>query len=274
MKYKINYSIGGALQPIVTPIQTLQPIVTPMQRVARIPISEVEPHLINPLAETMSNKQIIQTCSVNKIFCQKMNWKKLIKDRNINIETVLNLDDIIPTICNNTSDYQLPFCRKFYNYTKYYKYTKHFNTIAAGGRHSMALKNDGTVIVWGSDNYDQRDGKPAGLNNVVSIAAGGSHSMALKNDGTVSVWGRNTHDQRDGKPAGLNNVVSIAAGGSHSMALKNDGTVVVWGDNEYGQRDNIPAGLNNVVSIAAGDYHSMALQNDGTVVVWGRNDED
>jgi len=288
MKYKINYSIGGALQPIVTPIQTLQPnetpiqtlqpnetaiqtlqqIVTPMQRVARIPISEVETQLINPLAETMSNKQIIQTCSVNKTFCQNMNWENLIEDRNINIETVLNLDDIIPTICNNTIDVQLPFCRKFYNYTKYEKYTKHFNTIAAGGFHSMALQNDGTVVVWGNNEYDQCD-EPDGLNSVVSIAAGWDHCMALKNDGTVVVWGSSRYGLRDA-PAGLNNVVAIAAGGFHSMALQNNGTVSAWGRTNEDQC-NVPPGLNNVVSIAAGAYHSMALQNDGTVRVWGNN---
>jgi alpha-tubulin suppressor-like RCC1 family protein len=33
----------------------------------------------------------------------------------------------------------------------------------AGGDHSMALKNDGTVVVWGSDRFGQRDGKPYGL---------------------------------------------------------------------------------------------------------------
>ena len=110
----------------------------------------------------------------------------------------------------------------------------------------MALKNDGTVRVWGS----HRD-PPAGLNNVVAIAAGGAHSMALKNDGTVRVWGSNTygtvwgrnHEGQCDVPAGLNNVVAIAAGGFHSMALQNDGTVRVWGSNTYGQRDGKPAGL-------------------------------
>jgi len=276
MKYKINYSIGGALQPIQTPIQpnetaiqTLQPIQI-LPHVGKIPISEYEPHLINPLAENMTNEEIINICSLNKTFCQKMNWKNLIKNRKINIENVLNLDE--PIMCNNTNPVQRPFCKTFYNYTKYEKYTPQFKTIAAGGGHSMALQNDGTVSVWGSnddDHHDRRD-VPSGLNNVVAIASGYSHSMALKNDGTVRVWGSNFYGQRDGKPAGLNNVVSIAAGSGHSMALKNDGTVVVWSSNNEGQRD-IPAGLNNVVSIAAGGFHSMALQNDRTVRVWGSN---
>jgi len=204
MKYKINYSIGGALQPNETPIQLIvtpiQPIVTPIQTLPSF--NRVPQDLMNITLSNLSNEEIIQACSVNKTFCQKMNWKKLIKDRNINIESVLNLDE--PIICNNTIDIQLPFCRKFYNYTNYYKYTKHhISTIAAGWAHSMALKNDGTVRVWGSNNHGQRDGIPAGLNNVVSIAAGWGHSMALKNDGTVIVWGSDSDGQRDGKPDSL-----------------------------------------------------------------------
>jgi type II secretory pathway pseudopilin PulG len=36
---------------------------------------------------------------------------------------------------------------------------------------------------------------PAGLNNVVSISAGYYHSIALKSDGTVVIWGRNDYGQ-------------------------------------------------------------------------------
>jgi len=265
MKYKINYAIGGVLQPT---IDQMQPIVTPIQtpQVRRIPISGYESHLINPLAENMTNEEIIKTCSLNKIFCQKMNWENLIRDREINIESVLNLNEPYPLICNYVNNpIHRPHCRTFYNYTKYYKYTKHFNTIAAGSHHSMALQNDGTVVVWGKNAWGQRDNIPDGLNNVVSIAAGSEHSMALQNDGTVRVWGRNDRGQCN-VPDGLNNVVAIAAGGLHSMVLQNNGTVRVWG--AFTQR-HVPSGLNNVVSIAAGNNHSMALKNDGTVRIWG-----
>ena len=189
MKYKINYSIGGALQPIVTPIQTLPPFdIIPQDN-------------MNITLEGLTNEEIITRCSLNKRDCQRVSWSKLIRDRNINIESVLNLDDHI--MCNNTIDIQHPFCRTFYNHTKYEIYTKHFKTIAAGSLHSMALKKDGTVRVWGSNNFGQRDDIPAGLNNVVAIAAGAFHSMALQNDGTVVVWGENSDGQRDDKPDDL-----------------------------------------------------------------------
>ena len=176
MKYKINYSIGGTIPS------------------ATIPIGKVE-ELINPLAENMSNEDIIINCSLDKTFCRNMNWRKLINDRNI--KSVLNFDNITPKICNNTITGQLPFCKEFYNYTKYTKYTKHFKTktIATDFRNCMALKNDGTVVVWGDNTYGQCN-VPDGLNNVVSIATGIVAIMALKNDGIAVVWGSNEFGQR------------------------------------------------------------------------------
>ena len=174
MKYKINYSIGGALQPIVTPIQTLPSF------------NRVPQDIMNNTLSNLSNEDIIKRCSLNIRDCQTVSWSKLIRDRNINIKSILNLDE--PTMCENAPQNEIQSCRKFYNYTKYYKYTKHFNTIAAGGYYSMALQNDGTVVAWGDAEFGQLN-IPDGLNNVVSIAAGGHHSMALKNDGTVVAWG-------------------------------------------------------------------------------------
>ena len=62
--------------------------------------------------------------------------------------------------------------------------------IEAGGSHSLALKEDGTVVAWGWNEYHQCD-VPSGLKDVVAIEAGDSHSLALKEDGTVVAWGWN-----------------------------------------------------------------------------------
>jgi alpha-tubulin suppressor-like RCC1 family protein len=141
--------------------------------------------------------------------------------------------------------------------------------IAAGEGHTVALKNDGTVVAWGSSYYGVTT-VPAGLAGVSAIAAGWGHTVALKNDGTVVVWGRNTESQTT-VPAGLTGVTAIAAGAGHTVALKNDGTVVAWGRNTEGQT-TVPAGLAGVTAIATGGYYTMALKNDGTVIAWGLND--
>jgi PKD repeat protein len=141
--------------------------------------------------------------------------------------------------------------------------------IAAGSFHSLALKQDGTLITWGhvSDGLAEPLTIPAGLNGVVAIAAGASHSLALKQDGTVVAWGWQGNAPAT-VPAGLNGVTAIAASCGSSMALKQDGTVVAWEWSGSGQ-PSVPAGLNNVKAIAAGCHHYLAVKQDGTVVAWG-----
>jgi len=156
--------------------------------------------------------------------------------------------------------------------------------IAAGWAHTVALKSDGTVVAWGSNNVDQRT-VPAGLSGVVAIAAGNSHTVALKSDGTVVAWGSNDYGQTT-VPFNLSGVVAIAAGENHTVALKSDGTVVAWGNNYFGQTTGTPTTaapytatanpvtlngqiLSDVVAIAGGLYNTVALKLDGTVVAWG-----
>jgi alpha-tubulin suppressor-like RCC1 family protein len=92
------------------------------------------------------------------------------------------------------------------------------------GQHTVALKNDGTVSVWGGDNWFKENEVPGNLSGVVAVSTGLHHDLALKNDGTVVGWGEQTHF-----PKGLSDVTAIAAGTSQSLALKKDGTVVAWG---------------------------------------------
>jgi hypothetical protein len=53
-----------------------------------------------------------------------------------------------------------------------------FTAIAAGAWHGLALKSDGTVIVWGANIRGQTN-VPAGLSGVTAIAAGFDHCLAL-----------------------------------------------------------------------------------------------
>ncbi len=138
--------------------------------------------------------------------------------------------------------------------------------VSAGAAHSLALKNDGTVVSWGSADYGLQN-VPVGLTNVVAIAAGNRFSLALRADGTVACWGLINF-----VPADLSNVVAIAASdySTHAMALRSDGTVVVW--TADGVRTDTPAGLGEVTAIASGAGYRYALRADGSVVQWNQAD--
>ena len=178
--------------------------------------------------------------------------------------------------------------------------------ISAGEEHTLALKSDGTVWAWGSnDNGKLGDGtytyritpvQVGSLSDITAIACGGvwetkGFSIALKSDGTVWAWGGNDNGQLgDGTTIGkanpvqvngLSGVIAIAGGGSHAVALKSDGTVWTWGynlDGELGDGTKTNrttpvqvSELSNIIAIACGGYHTVALKSDGTIWTWGYN---
>ena len=140
--------------------------------------------------------------------------------------------------------------------------------IAAGASHNLVRKSDGTLLAWGDNSYGQTT-IPSGITTATKVAAGEKHSLALLADGSVRAWGDNTFGQT-AIPSALTGmrVTAIAAGYDHCLALTASGTVVAWGRDDAGQTD-VPEGLSGVVAIAAGAYHSLALKSDGSVVAWG-----
>ena len=178
--------------------------------------------------------------------------------------------------------------------------------IAVGtyGRHSVALKSDGSV--WAMENNgggQLGDGTTSswlsspvqvnGLTGVLAVAAGQAHTLALKSDGSVWAWGDNTYAQLgDGAEMtraapstvpGLTGVVAVAVAGGggltaggQTFALKSDGTVWAWGSNVGSGSSNSSSpvqvqGLNAVAAVSAGAIHSLALTSDGSVWAWGNN---
>ena len=137
-------------------------------------------------------------------------------------------------------------------------YVTNVLAIAGGNDFSMALKSNGTVVVWGDSSWGQNN-VPSDLTNAVAIAAGIHYCLALKSDGRVVGWGRDVNGAPVVPPADLTNVVAIGAGEQHRLALKSDGTLVAWGRG-WGGTTVIPSGLTNVIAISVGAYHSLALK--------------
>jgi len=140
-------------------------------------------------------------------------------------------------------------------------------TIAGGGRHTVGILPDGTVVATG--NNDEGQCNVSGWTDIVHVAAGFSHTVGLKNDNTVVATGRNIEGQCS--VLGWTNIALVVAGDWHTVGLKNDNTVVATGKNDAGQCDvGDWTGINQV---AAGGAHTVGLKSDGTVVATGRNNE-
>lgn len=143
----------------------------------------------------------------------------------------------------------------------------------------------------------------AQLSNVEQISAGEYHSVALKSDGTALVWGYNGDGEVGNgttNPTGcqcvqypaqttatlMGTVVQISAGQYHTVAVNTLGDVYAWGDGSVGEigdgtttNRSMPvqvgvgvAGFNNIVRVEAHDAsHTIARRRDGTLFVWGYN---
>lgn len=113
--------------------------------------------------------------------------------------------------------------------------------IAAGKRHSLAVRADGTVFAWG-DNLFKESGSPAlglvctprpvsGASGVTAVSAGAHASAALRGDGSVWTWGYGRDGQLNGNtlsseryiagPSGALGVTALGAGSTarHVLAI-------------------------------------------------------
>ena len=180
--------------------------------------------------------------------------------------------------------------------------------VSTGSGFSMALRSDGSLWTWGSNNHGQLGNgiirawddavhEPTKImENIVAISAGSSHATAIDTDGNLWIWGRNfngalgmgqTPARLPNSPEPLlvlENVVSVSAGRHHTLAIRDDGSLWAWGMNNESQigtgsaspSRNTPVEIQidgNVRTVVAGSGHSFAITSDGNLWAWGDNSD-
>jgi alpha-tubulin suppressor-like RCC1 family protein len=175
---------------------------------------------------------------------------------------------------------------------------------AGNAWHNAAIKTNGTLWLWGKNDYGQmgtNDRTPrsspiqtiAGGTNWKSVSCGGSHTTAIKTDGTLWAWGENASGQLgvlDRTPR--SSPVQIIAGGTWAQVscslwtvggIKTDGTLWMWGTNSYGSLGigtttgnrsspvQTVAGGNNWKQVSCGLAHAAAIKTNGELWNWGEN---
>ena len=160
-------------------------------------------------------------------------------------------------------------------------------TIAGGYKTSVAILQNNTIKLWGSNYYFEIDvlknmsndlnkintflQNKKNIINIISIDCGYFHYCALFDNNTVKCWGNTLNGRCDPPDSIQGKVISISCGSYHSTALLNDNTIKCWGYNNCGQCTPPDYIQGKVVSISCGTYHSCALLNDMSVVCWGDN---
>jgi alpha-tubulin suppressor-like RCC1 family protein len=176
--------------------------------------------------------------------------------------------------------------------------------VDAGANHTLAIRNDGTIWSWGSNNFGKLGYSTAtgtnpnpyrvGIsNNWQSVSAGEWHSSGIKSDGTLWVWGYNAYGQGGqgtsgtayaiiGSPTQVganNNWQSVSVGTNYTLAIKSDGTLWGMGTNEHGELgigsttfSSLPIQIgtsSNWKQVSANNGYSIGIKTDGTLWQWG-----
>jgi len=181
-----------------------------------------------------------------------------------------------------------------------------WKSVDSGGYHTSAIKTDGTLWVWGSNENGQlgiNQGNVSRLTPVTtfiggttwkSVSGGRLHTVAIKTDGTLWTWGKNNSGELGINEGDVNtdrntpvttfvggtNWKSVVCGYAHTAAIKTDGSLWTWGGNgggalgvNGGSNRSTPvttfAGGNNWKSVSCGRTHTAAIKTDGTLWVWG-----
>ena len=173
--------------------------------------------------------------------------------------------------------------------------TQNPNVVSVGDSHTAVIKNDGTLWMWGNNEYGQLGNGTTESSfvpikildniNAVSCSEVNARTAAIKNDGTLWMWGNNGNGElgNDSTTSSyvpikvLDNVSAVSCDWLHTAAVKRDGTLWMWGSNADGQlgigstwRSTIPVKvLDNVKSVSCGSYHTAAIKTDGTLWSWG-----
>ena len=194
-----------------------------------------------------------------------------------------NVDSNIPVKVNNSSS-TLP--------EKSVKY------VALGSYHSAAITKDGSLYMWGYNNYGQLgNGSTTNsytpvkiMENVAAVSLGSYHSAAITKDGSLYMWGYNNYGQLGNGSTTysytpvkiMENVATVSLGAWHSAAITKDGSLYMWGYNNYGQLGNGSSGnyeksvspikiMENVAAVSLGRWRSAAITKDGSLYMWGWN---
>lgn len=135
-----------------------------------------------------------------------------------------------------------------------------WNFCTAGGYHSAAVKTDGTLWLWGKNDYGQ-------LGDGTTTSTNTGRSSPVQTVSTGTTW----------------KMVSSGGYGDCTAAIKSDGTLWSWGRNQYGQLgDSTTTSRSSPVQIAGTNWKTLAvsvyletstgaIKTDGSLWTWGRN---
>ena len=111
--------------------------------------------------------------------------------------------------------------------------TSHVVALASTSETICAIKDDGSLVIWGSAAMDEKN-VPAFSSPVKQVVGGRYHYTALLEDGSVVAWGNNAKHQTD-LPSSLSKtkVTQLYSGANQNYAVDENGKIISWGHKGY-----------------------------------------
>lgn len=135
-------------------------------------------------------------------------------------------------------------------------------TISAGIQNSMAIRENGKVVIKGNTSFGQDQVED--WSNVVSISCFGRITIGLQEDGTVLT--ATTMNNID--TSRWENIIAVSAGEGYAVGLRSDGRVESTGHDAGDGQRNVDS-WENIISIATGWRHTVGLDSSGTIHITG-----
>lgn len=176
-----------------------------------------------------------------------------------------------------------------------------WNSISAGFYASYAIKADGTLWAWGTNNFAElgignfnQVTTPTQIGtdtNWQTVISGSGHTIAKKTNGTLWIWGVNTDGALgNGSTTNSSSPVQFSVanvwkdfglGNGHTIGIKLDGTLWAWGSNYAYNLGNgstvrelspIQIGTaSNWDKILTSYASNLAIKSNGEMLAWGNN---
>lgn len=175
-------------------------------------------------------------------------------------------------------------------------------TVAAGSRHTCALRAPGVLRCWGDDSQGQlgsssvraREEPRVPWDDFIGLKCAGDNCCALRSGGALYCWGANRDGnvgiaRDDATPVTMPTPVSgdqrflraFSVGKTHSCAIASDRTLWCWGSNAQHLLGLPDAGKvlapkqvgedNDWLWIAAGETQTCGVRKGNVLYCWGDN---
>ncbi len=154
-----------------------------------------------------------------------------------------------------------------------------FVSIACGDAHSVGIRVDGSVAIWGDDYNSVKLNAPSLHEKFTQIACSKFATIGLKSDGQIYSWGLNSSIPTicSGKK-----FKSIAAGEWCMGAITCEGQAITWlclseGSSLFDNYISDPSDFsltNPFVKLICGKNYFIGIKENGTLSTWGNPGQD